>query len=287
MERINESQLRDLAIRLKAKMQEDPTNEGVLDAIKGFGKNVAAGFSNPKYAQVAGKATTGANKGQVVNKAASAGAKTGAALGSKPAMAAAGAAGAAGALALANKNKPADQASQSTKPPSAAPAAPAATPAPAAPTEPEELSVPPGAEPDGAPEQAATGLREPTEADVAAATPAPAANPTDNRLAAGTQTTPGAAPAAAEPAAAAPAAAAPAAWAPTPEQEKWLGGANRQDPFIMARMPGPKPPASYFKDPEDQAIVKQRFASVFKESAEQSTVGYDEVQRLVSLIQYR
>jgi hypothetical protein len=43
----------------------------------------------------------------------------------------------------------------------------------------------------------------------------------------------------------------------SPEQEKWLGGANRQDPYIIARMPGPKPPLTYFKDPEDQAIAKQ------------------------------
>ena len=43
----------------------------------------------------------------------------------------------------------------------------------------------------------------------------------------------------------------------SPEQEKFLGKANRQDPYILARMPGPKPPFSYFKDPEDQAIAKQ------------------------------
>lgn len=43
----------------------------------------------------------------------------------------------------------------------------------------------------------------------------------------------------------------------SPEQEKWLGGANRQDPYILARMPGPKPPVGYFKDPEDQAIAKK------------------------------
>lgn len=49
----------------------------------------------------------------------------------------------------------------------------------------------------------------------------------------------------------------------SPEQEKWLGGSDRQDPYILARMPGPKPPASYFTDPESQAIVKQRFSKVF------------------------
>lgn len=53
-------------------------------------------------------------------------------------------------------------------------------------------------------------------------------------------------------------AAQPAAeWKPTPEQEKWLGGANKQDPYIMKRMPGEKPPVSYFKDPADQALAKQ------------------------------
>ena len=43
----------------------------------------------------------------------------------------------------------------------------------------------------------------------------------------------------------------------TPEQEKWLGGADRQDPNILARMPGPKPPVTYFKDPANQAIAKK------------------------------
>jgi len=43
----------------------------------------------------------------------------------------------------------------------------------------------------------------------------------------------------------------------SPEQDTWLGKANRQDPYILARMPGPKPPFSYFKDPEDQAIAKR------------------------------
>lgn len=46
-------------------------------------------------------------------------------------------------------------------------------------------------------------------------------------------------------------------WKPTPEQEKWLGGANRQDPNILARMPGTKPPVTHFKDPADQALAKQ------------------------------
>jgi len=43
----------------------------------------------------------------------------------------------------------------------------------------------------------------------------------------------------------------------SPEQEKFLGNADRQDPHILKRMPGPKPPISYFKNPEDQAIAKQ------------------------------
>lgn len=43
----------------------------------------------------------------------------------------------------------------------------------------------------------------------------------------------------------------------SPEQEKWLGGANRQDPYILNRMPGEKPPVSYFTDPADQALAKR------------------------------
>jgi hypothetical protein len=43
----------------------------------------------------------------------------------------------------------------------------------------------------------------------------------------------------------------------SPEQEKFLGNADRQDPHILKRMPGPKPPISYFKNPEDQEIAKQ------------------------------
>ena len=46
-------------------------------------------------------------------------------------------------------------------------------------------------------------------------------------------------------------------WAPTPEQTKWLGGANQQDPYIMNRMPGAKPPVTWFTDPADQAKAKQ------------------------------
>jgi len=50
---------------------------------------------------------------------------------------------------------------------------------------------------------------------------------------------------------------APAGFSFTPEQEKWLGNANRQDPNILSRMPGPKPPLSYFTNPEDQARARE------------------------------
>ena len=43
----------------------------------------------------------------------------------------------------------------------------------------------------------------------------------------------------------------------TPEQEKWLGGANRQDPDILKRMPGPKPPVSYFKNADAQRRAQE------------------------------
>lgn len=55
---------------------------------------------------------------------------------------------------------------------------------------------------------------------------------------------------------AAPAATVAPAWTPTPEQAKWLGGANQQDPYILSRMPGDKPPVSWFKDPADQKIAQ-------------------------------
>lgn len=113
------------ALRARLEQIDNPQiNENPLGALATFGKNVAAGFKNPKFAQVAGKATTGANKGQVVNKTASAGAKTGSALGSKPAMAAAGAAAGAAGLSAMQGGKPA------AKPPvggNPAPAAPTAS----------------------------------------------------------------------------------------------------------------------------------------------------------------
>jgi hypothetical protein len=51
----------------------------------------------------------------------------------------------------------------------------------------------------------------------------------------------------------------------SPEQEEWLtrggGNPNRQDPYILSRMlkkaGGPKPPLSYFKNPEDREIAKR------------------------------
>jgi hypothetical protein len=43
----------------------------------------------------------------------------------------------------------------------------------------------------------------------------------------------------------------------SPEQEAWLGKADRQDPYIIARMPGPKPPIDYFTNPEDRDIAQR------------------------------
>ena len=53
----------------------------------------------------------------------------------------------------------------------------------------------------------------------------------------------------------------------TPEQEKWLGGANRQDPYILNRMPGEKPPVSYFKEPEDQQLASKPGMPFAKDAA--------------------
>jgi hypothetical protein len=44
------------------------------------------------------------------------------------------------------------------------------------------------------------------------------------------------------------------------DQEKWLGKANRQDPYVINRMPGTsdeKPSVQYFKDPKDQEIARK------------------------------
>ncbi len=43
----------------------------------------------------------------------------------------------------------------------------------------------------------------------------------------------------------------------SPEQEAWLGKSDRQDPYIIARMPGAKPPIDYFTNPEDRAIAQR------------------------------
>ncbi len=43
----------------------------------------------------------------------------------------------------------------------------------------------------------------------------------------------------------------------SPEQEAWLGKSDRQDPYIIARMPGPKPSVNYFTNPEDRAIAQR------------------------------
>jgi len=62
-------------------------------------------------------------------------------------------------------------------------------------------------------------------------------------------------------------------WTPTPEQEKWLGNADRKDPYILARMPGEKPPLSYFKDPADQAKAKELNVGTSNLNTVKSVVG--------------
>jgi hypothetical protein len=83
-------------------------------------------------------------------------------------------------------------------------------------------------------------------------------------------------------------AAAPAAL--TPDQQKWLGGANPQDPYILSRMPGANQiPVSYFKDPKDQKIASGRGMPFAKESAEsdgQLLTADPALARIVSLINY-
>ena len=84
-----------------------------------------------------------------------------------------------------------------------------------------------------------------------------------------------------------PAAAPAAAWAPTPDQQKWLGGANPQDPYILSRMPGQKPPVSYFKDPADQKIASRMgFPKESAESDGQLLTADPALARIVSLINY-
>ena len=62
-------------------------------------------------------------------------------------------------------------------------------------------------------------------------------------------------------------------WTPTPEQIKWLGNADRKDPYILARMPGEKPPLSYFKDPDDQAKAKELNVGTSNLNTVKSVVG--------------
>lgn len=107
-----------------------------------------------------------------------------------------------------------------------------------------------------------------TPADAAAAaTPAPAA-----------------APASAAPAAA-PAPAAPAEKMadggppPTPEQLKWLGGADKTDPIILARMRSAVPNAA--------APAPAAAAPAAAPAPVAETAGYNELQRIMSIIQHR
>jgi hypothetical protein len=113
-----------------------------------------------------------------------------------------------------------------------------------------------GATPDANPTDAR--LAQGTQATPQAApVAAPAVNPTDARLAQGAQTAPQAAPVAPPAADGGP--------APTPAQLKWLGGANPADTAILARMRSAVP------------------------NAVQESVNFrsDELTRLVSLVQHR
>ena len=104
--------------------------------------------------------------------------------------------------------------------------------------------------------------------------------------------TPADAAAAATPAAPAPAAApAPTAPAekmadggppPTPEQLKWLGGADKTDPIILARMRSAVPNA-----PAAPAPAAPAAAPAATPVAESETTGYNELQRIMSIIQHR
>jgi peptidoglycan hydrolase-like protein with peptidoglycan-binding domain len=93
------AELRDRLAQIESHPLVAEISLGGLGAgIKNCGSAVNTGFMNAEYAKVAGMATRGANKGQVVNKAASAGAKTGKAL-NTTAKVGAGAAVGAGAMA--------------------------------------------------------------------------------------------------------------------------------------------------------------------------------------------
>ena len=118
----------------QAPAQPQVADEGVADLAKGawqgiknFGSAAKTGFTNPEYAKVAGVASRGANKGQVVNKVSSAGAKTGAAL-NTGAKVGAGAALATGAAMMGGAGtKPEDPAKKPTTGGSATPAKKPAT----------------------------------------------------------------------------------------------------------------------------------------------------------------
>lgn len=71
-------------------------------------------------------------------------------------------------------------------------------------------------------------------------------------------------------------AAAPAVWEPSPEQASWLGGANQQDPYILSRMPGQKPPVSWFKDPADQELAKRLGFSAAAPAAQPAQAAADQ-----------
>lgn len=106
----------------QAPAQPQVADEGIADLAKGawqgiknFGSAAKTGFTNPEYAKVAGVASRGANKGQVVNKVSSAGAKTGAAL-NTGAKVGAGAALATGAAMMGGAGtKPEDPAKKPTQ----------------------------------------------------------------------------------------------------------------------------------------------------------------------------
>jgi len=107
-------------------------------------------------------------------------------------------------------------------------------------------------------------------------------------------TTSGAAPAPRDPNAGLAPAAAPAAAPaekmadggppPTPEQLKWLGGADKTDPIILARMRSavPNAPAA-----APAATPAPAAAPAATPVAESETTGYNELQRIMSIIQHR
>ena len=64
----------------------------------------------------------------------------------------------------------------------------------------------------------------------------------------------------------------------SPEQEKWLGKANRQDPYILARMPGDKPPVDYFKADDDKKIAKKVGYGISNLNAVKGVVGLEKTK---------